>query len=335
MTGYSSYNPKRSMFTLALLEDTGWYFPNYSVADSITFGQNGGCEFVMNRCNSRSFPYFATNSNQEGCMWDGLLKGRSNVRKYTAPLDPWYEYYTESTLGGNDDLADYCGFLTYSESYRGDCTIPLYNEPGDDYFLIENFGEHFCPTCRCISAFYGSHNSNSGPSCHNFTCVNGGLKIKIGYEWYDCPSNNYQIAITDGFQGAYECPSNVQQTCQLSPADNTVWPTFLDVNPKQGAVNDQITVSALNFGSNPTILLGNYHGCVSNTITTDGDSISCKIGIRDGAPRFRSSITVDVIVQDDQGRTASGIKSFTVSAATIIKVPGLLLLLLFVMIIII
>jgi hypothetical protein len=34
MTGYSSYDPRRSMFTLALLQDTGWYLPFSHFTDS-------------------------------------------------------------------------------------------------------------------------------------------------------------------------------------------------------------------------------------------------------------------------------------------------------------
>jgi len=273
---------------------------------------------VLKRCTAaaRSSPYYAANNLQEGCTWDGERKGLSNVGQFSNNLDPWYQYYSQPNVGGNDDLADYCGFLTYQENYRGDCTVSAYNAPGDDYYLIENFGEHFCPTCRCLNCQYGSEGT-IGPSCHNLTCVNGVLKIKIGYEWYDCTSDDSQISITSGFEGAYLCPSDVGEACEAAPQDNTLWPAFLDISPKQGKVNDQITVSALNFGSSPSLLFGNYHGCVQDTVQVSGNSITCKLGIRDDAPRFRSSIVVDVIVQDAEGRTGSGVKAFTISAGTL------------------
>ena len=41
-----------SIFTMALLEDTGWYQVDYSLADKTTFGKDKGCNFVKNTCNS-------------------------------------------------------------------------------------------------------------------------------------------------------------------------------------------------------------------------------------------------------------------------------------------
>ena len=34
---------------MALMEDTGWYLPNYDMADELKWGRNLGCDFVL-RC---------------------------------------------------------------------------------------------------------------------------------------------------------------------------------------------------------------------------------------------------------------------------------------------
>ena len=39
-----------SSVTLALLEDTGWYIGNYSIATKSTFGHGAGCDFVNDPC---------------------------------------------------------------------------------------------------------------------------------------------------------------------------------------------------------------------------------------------------------------------------------------------
>jgi len=71
-------------------------------------------------------------------------------------IDTLLRYYDDNTIAGDDDFADYCGFIAYSSRYDGDCTNPGYNDPTlPDYFRISSFGEHYCPTCRCMTVDYG------------------------------------------------------------------------------------------------------------------------------------------------------------------------------------
>ena len=50
MTASSIPESRFSEFTLALLEGTGWYKPDYSYAEKMTFGKNKGCGFLDNPC---------------------------------------------------------------------------------------------------------------------------------------------------------------------------------------------------------------------------------------------------------------------------------------------
>lgn len=50
MTGTHTQNPIISRITLALMEDTGWYKANYSMAGQMSWGRNLGCDFVMKSC---------------------------------------------------------------------------------------------------------------------------------------------------------------------------------------------------------------------------------------------------------------------------------------------
>lgn len=50
MTGTHTQNPVYSRITLALMEDTGWYKANYSMAQTLNWGKNLGCEFSMKSC---------------------------------------------------------------------------------------------------------------------------------------------------------------------------------------------------------------------------------------------------------------------------------------------
>ena len=51
MTGTVHTNdPLYSRLTFALMEDTGWYLPDYSQAEPMTWGLNAGCDFAKKSC---------------------------------------------------------------------------------------------------------------------------------------------------------------------------------------------------------------------------------------------------------------------------------------------
>ncbi|XP_014674624.1 PREDICTED: leishmanolysin-like peptidase [Priapulus caudatus] len=50
MTGTHTQNPIFSRITLALMEDTGWYRVDYSMAQPLAWGRNLGCDFVKRSC---------------------------------------------------------------------------------------------------------------------------------------------------------------------------------------------------------------------------------------------------------------------------------------------
>lgn len=50
MTGTHTQSPVFSRITLALMEDSGWYKANYSMASPLKWGKNLGCDFAMRSC---------------------------------------------------------------------------------------------------------------------------------------------------------------------------------------------------------------------------------------------------------------------------------------------
>lgn len=50
-----------SRFTFALLEDSGWYFPNYSELDDIDWGKGRGCDFLNGACDA-NLPEFSNDT---------------------------------------------------------------------------------------------------------------------------------------------------------------------------------------------------------------------------------------------------------------------------------
>lgn len=51
-------DPIYSAMTLALLEDSGWYQADYSMADTLLWGKNYGCEFLTQDCGKDTSGHF-------------------------------------------------------------------------------------------------------------------------------------------------------------------------------------------------------------------------------------------------------------------------------------
>ena len=59
MAGEVSYEMGFSKFTMALLEDSGWYLANYELAEPAYWGKWEGCVFITENCqSSRNFIEF-------------------------------------------------------------------------------------------------------------------------------------------------------------------------------------------------------------------------------------------------------------------------------------
>ncbi|XP_065916685.1 uncharacterized protein [Dysidea avara] len=77
-----------SEFTLALLEDSGWYKGNYTALSalnkrSLEWGKGLGCSFLTQRCVDKSvYPYLCDpSSDKEVCTFDHLSKGTCFTRR--------------------------------------------------------------------------------------------------------------------------------------------------------------------------------------------------------------------------------------------------------------
>jgi len=78
MTGTHTQNPVYSRITLALMEDTGWYSANYSMAQELGWGKNLGCNFAMKSCKE----WISTKSSQ-------LWVHRDIQQKWNAMISQW------------------------------------------------------------------------------------------------------------------------------------------------------------------------------------------------------------------------------------------------------
>ena len=131
MTATVTEVPKLSVFTLAALEDSGWYKVNYSNADSIYFGEGNGCDFLSKTCIDPStkqprFPEFCSLDYERTCSFDHLRTGYC-IALPREHLLPQFDYFGNG-LAGWDLFSDGCP--TPVSKPGSDCTDPLAKSQG-------------------------------------------------------------------------------------------------------------------------------------------------------------------------------------------------------------
>ncbi|KAH8871406.1 Leishmanolysin-like peptidase [Schistosoma japonicum] len=120
MTATYTNSFRISPITLAMMEDTGWYIPNYALSQSFSWGKGRGCTFATGSCleymleqNRRDHPItpfcqqltlgFNDNNNrlQVSCTPDGESYGFCNLIEYYKPLPSEYVYFVRTNFEMN------------------------------------------------------------------------------------------------------------------------------------------------------------------------------------------------------------------------------------------
>jgi leishmanolysin len=213
-----------SAFTLAFLDDSGWYKANSSLvvdgATPLIWGKNTGCSMPTQRCESWSLgslssSYYCssnlyTSSQQSVCTFNLRAKGSCSIQTYTSNLPGYYEHIRGSrNLGGVDQLMDYCPYvMTFT---NGDCTNTANSGIGRGF---EYFGAgSACFDSNVVTAL-DTQQKTADARCFQYNCKRdtGILQVKVGSNWFDCPADQSSKRITSGFEVAYNgyvtCPSN-------------------------------------------------------------------------------------------------------------------------------
>ena len=106
-----------SEFTLAYLEDTGFYKANYYTGGLMRYGKNKGCEFLKEKCvnNYEIKPEFENEffdsiyygKYDPSCTSGRLGRAYNFLTNYTVELPNNYQYFKNKEIGGYS-VADYC-----------------------------------------------------------------------------------------------------------------------------------------------------------------------------------------------------------------------------------
>jgi len=174
-----------SEFSLAVMEGSGWYVPDYSYADPFFVGQGQGCGFLYTSCSSSSitnYNDFCGKTGARGCAIVGVSGGvcqadsRSDGCQYYIPIE---QYHCE-----NPDATAFAR-LASRESYGR---------------TIES---------RCFDGSLSTSKTATDTSlCFRYKCIGSGLsttlRVYFGNGYFTCKSAS--TVTISGYSGNFKCP---------------------------------------------------------------------------------------------------------------------------------
>ena len=238
MNGYA-YTEEQviSEFTLAVLEDLGYYKPNYYTGGLMRFGKNKGCDFLKNKCVDISTkeinPKFENefyDSISVGAIESSCTSGRQS-RAYHAwyaaeegeEIPKFYQYFGPNIVGYLP--ADYCPI---SQSFTNEEMIYYFaghcsKIGGQGYGTQIHYEDNIDPTSGKLLDFTGESFSDHSfcylsslskdtkiskavrANCYETFCSDRSLTIKIFDDFIVCPRAGGKIKVK-GYLGYLLCP---------------------------------------------------------------------------------------------------------------------------------
>ena len=193
--------PVLSGLTLAFLDDTGWYLSNKSVAETLSFGFNEGCDFATKHCNHNSWKkHICQHTGRQECTLDHERIGFCDAINYSEEVIPTYYLFIpgNKTYGGSNEYADYCPRVSGS--------IVCEHGPINTVIGLSGQGS------QCLQT---SSNGNFDAECFKIVCLEDSLTIVTQAQNIDCSSG-----FGDLVEGYFVyCPHNA--TLPFCPVDYT------------------------------------------------------------------------------------------------------------------
>ena len=212
----------KSEFTLALLEDSGWYKADYTKAEPMLWGYKKGCAFT-NGCVNPTSPDtkgraggYCTSDTVAQCSFD-----RTGIGMCTS--DGTYMDRCGVAVSARM-CSDFKGTVSTLGFFAGNCSGTDCN--GGKYAAIRNDGTAAAPifketldvACFESSLYSGTTTTNSKAGCYEYRCTPGtgsnkGLDIKDpAGQWKTCTTGGQQFTIA-GYTGTLNCPNDWQLLC--------------------------------------------------------------------------------------------------------------------------
>ncbi|XP_004499123.1 uncharacterized protein [Cicer arietinum] len=214
MTGSVDTRSVVSKMTLALLEDSGWYKANYSMADRLDWGRNQGTEFVTSPCNLWKGAYHCNTTQFSGCTYNREAEGYCPILTYSGDLPQWARYFPQANKGGQSSLADYC---TYFVAYSDGSCIDTNSARAPDRMLGEVRGSNSrCMSSSLVRTGFVRGSMTQGNGCYQHRCINNTLEVAVDGMWKVCPQAGGSIQFP-GFNGELICPA-YHELCKTETA---------------------------------------------------------------------------------------------------------------------
>ncbi|KAE8299063.1 Leishmanolysin-like peptidase [Larimichthys crocea] len=225
MTGSHTQNRVFSRLTLAIMEDSGWYRANYSLAQRLDWGRGLGCDFAMKSCKfwmdrqrQRRLavtPYCDTvraSPLQLTCRQDQLAVAVCNLQKYPQELPLEYQYFDRipdvdadqlSFFGGAVEIADFCPFSQeFSWHLSGEYQRNSYcrvSENQPDWW--RNYGAEQKMTYP-----------DWGSGCYKVWCSAQGLSVDVQDRSFHCARKGQLLSVSVRvhdwvYNGVLVCPA--------------------------------------------------------------------------------------------------------------------------------
>ncbi|KAG8432172.1 hypothetical protein GDO86_016711 [Hymenochirus boettgeri] len=246
MTGSHTQSRVFSRITLALMEDTGWYRANYSMAERLDWGRGKGCDFAVKSCkfwidqhkrmNLSVSPFCDTvrsNPLRLTCRQDQKAVAICNLHRFSNPLAQEYQYFDHLPgilardlpyYGGAVEIADFCPFaqefrwhLSGEFQRSSDCKVSR-NQPA----FTKNYGaESYGPESVCVeqrSAFIMEQCNKKitypdwGSGCYQVNCSRDGLVVWVHDTPHLCTRSGQIVNVSVQmnswlYDGNLVCPS--------------------------------------------------------------------------------------------------------------------------------
>lgn len=253
MTGTHTQNPIYSRITMALMEDTGWYLPNYDMAEPLKWGAGLGCDFALKSCkewmdtrmkeNRSIHPYcnkVKRDPLETECTEDRSSVALCNLVNHGNVLPAHLQNFDTiphinrsdvGSYGGSVALADYCPYIqefTWRSNnivIRGSHCMYPENQPDEDRnFALEEYGEG----SKCFDHGESMWEERScgqvrqwqhwGSGCYMYKCADGRLHIQILNHTFTCFYTYQTIKVNLRWHpwlhtGSILCPP-CQEVCQ-------------------------------------------------------------------------------------------------------------------------
>jgi len=265
VTAYSVLSP----FTVAALEDSGWYLNlNYEGLSHTPFSLNKGCDFIEKRCNA-SWPvgdgYYCSVQGDESCTFDRRATAACDLRTWQS-IPEKYQYFPDNKrLGGAEEYADYCPF--YAPTYYCD------NAPQSEDFYGDKGGSDSRCFMSTLTRSGGSRLNPRKPMCYPHVCYSKKeFAVKVGSYYYMCPSGENLTNILS-YNGTIEC-GDASVLCNYATVKND-FPVFLSVKPEKAESGTTVRIYGKNLRSDTVVALG--AACEDRSFNQYGEYIECTV----------------------------------------------------------